>query len=116
MNKFRFILACLAAALLLVGCELFTDTVEYHVTGTSSAISVLYMDKGGELNEVSAASPWSESFTIMNSSRPFMTYLRVTNSDASSTGLTIYISVDGTQEKTTTVAYGASGELYFVVE
>lgn len=116
MNKFRFILVGLAAILLLGACELFTDSIEYHVTGTSSSISLLYMDKGGGLDEIQASSPWSESFTVMNSSRPFMTYLRVTNNDASSTGLTIYISVDGSQERTTTVAYGATGELYFIVE
>jgi len=116
MNKFRFILVCVAAVLLLGGCEFFTESIEYHVTGTSSSISVLYLDRGGELKKVSAASPWSESFTIMNGDRPVMTYLRVTNGDASSTGLTIYISTDGTQERTTTVAYGATGELYFIVE
>jgi len=116
MNKFRFILASLAAILLLGGCELFTDSVEYHVTGTSSAISVLYMDKDGDLDKVTASSPWSESFTLMNSSRPFMTYLRVSNNDSSSAGITIYITVDGSQEKTATVLYTETGELSFVVE
>lgn len=116
MNKFRFILATVAAVLLLGGCELFTDSVEYHVTGTSSAISVLYMDSVGALDTVTASSPWSESFTVMNSSRPFMTYLRVSNNDPASAGITIYITVDGIQEKTATVLYTETGELSFVVE
>jgi hypothetical protein len=116
MNKFRFILASLVVILLLDGCELFTTSIEYHVTGPSSSISVLFMDRGGRLEEVEAASPWSESLTIMNGDRPFMAYLRVTNSDASSTGLTVYIDVDGTQERTASVAYSATGELYFIVE
>jgi len=45
-----------------------------------------------------------------------MTYLRVSNNDSSSAGITIYITVDGSQEKTATVLYTETGELSFVVE
>lgn len=116
MKKPLSILACFFAVITLGGCDLFIDSVEYHVTGPSSSISILYMDKGGGINEVAAASPWQESFSLFTSDRPAMTFLKVTNNAESGDPIIIYISVNGTQERTATVAAGTSGEIYYLVE
>ena len=85
------------------------------MTGGPSSITVLYADKGGDLNKVTASSPWSESFTLMNSNRPFITYLRVTNNGVAD--VQFYITVDGYQETTpVTVASGGTESITFVVE
>lgn len=113
MKKSFPVLLALAAALALGGCELFTSTVEYNVSGGSGFMAIRYQDKGGELVETTVSSPWSTSFDLWSKDRPFLAFLQVTSGGA---GVMLYISVDGSVAATDSVSAYSTGQVFYIVE
>jgi len=112
----------LAAGFLIAGalfalaqCELFSKTVEYAVTAGFGNVTVLYNDENGEGNAVTTAIPWSVSFDLFSSKRPFAAALRVTNN----TGGTVdaCIREEGVNvDEVTGLAAGSTADLWAWIE
>ena len=113
MKKSFPALLALAAALALGGCELFTSTVEYNVSGGSGFMAIRYQDKGVELVETTVSSPRSTSFDLWSKDRPFLAFLQVASGGA---GATLYISVDGSVAASASLAASPTGEVFYIVE
>lgn len=66
MKKSFPALLALAAALALGGCELFTSTVEYNVSGGTGATLYISVDGSVAASASLAASPTGEVFYIVD--------------------------------------------------
>jgi hypothetical protein len=75
----------------------------------------MYQDGSGTLVEARAASPWSTSFQLFGSDRPFLAFIRVTNNGFSN--VDVYILEDGVLAAgpSTATALGGSTEIYAIV-
>jgi hypothetical protein len=96
MRKLAVAALVAAAVFGLSQCELLNKTVEYSVesVGTPS-LTIIYIDVSGEGIEVSTNAPWSESFELFASDRPFVAALRVTNNGPDA--IDVAILEDGTE-------------------
>ena len=65
---------------------------------------------------ISGASPWSTSFQLFGSERPFLAFIRVTNNDLSN-NVNVYILEDGgiVAGPSTATPLGGSTEIYEVI-
>lgn len=117
MKKAVVALLLAGAVLALSQCELFYTTVEYKLTGTSSPIDMMYQNEEGLVEEDSGtSSPWSASFELKPSDRPFLAFIQVTNNGIAN-AVTVEIREDGDLVQTgTAAAGGGSVAIYWVME
>jgi hypothetical protein len=95
MKKLAFAVLMTAAAFALSQCALFNTTVEYSVTSTGfPSVTILYNDENGEGVEINTTAPWSVSFDLFTSDRPFVAAIRVSNNDLTENA-TAFIYEDG---------------------
>ena len=116
MKNFAIAFLIAGVLLALAQCELFSKTVEYNVSGSSTQISVRYQGKNGELVEVSAASPWSTRFDLLTSKRPFLAFIHVTNYGSGDVSVNILEDGVTVAGPGTATASGGSVDLYHIIE
>ena len=115
MKKLGIALIVAALVFGLIQCDLFTKKVEYSVSSDGSgSVSIRYQDSKGQLVDASAVPPWSTSFDLASTDRPFLAFIEVTNFDAS----TVYISIlqDNAIVSTGQIIGVGSVEVYYIVE
>jgi len=95
MKKLAFAILIAGVVFALSQCFLFDTTVEYRVTSASpTSVTILYNDENGEGARVDATTPWSLSFDLYSSERPFAAALRATNNDLVN-NVNLFIYEDG---------------------
>jgi choline-glycine betaine transporter len=115
MRKLVVAVLLAAAVFAFSQCSLFSTTVEYNISGSSFSLDIMYQDESGTLVEVRAASPWSTSFQLYSSERPFLAFIRVTNNGGSN--VDAYILEDGgiAAGPSTATALGGTTEIHAVI-
>lgn len=115
MKRFAVVLLLAGAVFALTQCDLFNTTVEYNVSGGPAPLTIRYNGEDGEIVDVSATAPWSTSFELFSSARPFIAFLRVTT--GSGTAVNAYIREDGnTVDQSLNIPAPGSDDLYYIIE
>jgi hypothetical protein len=115
MKKLVFAILVGIAVFALSQCWLFDTTVEYNISGSSASLNILYQDDHGELSEVDAASPWSTSFELFSSERPFLAFIKVINNGGGNVDVSIRKDGSTVVGPSTAAALGGSTEIYSVI-
>jgi len=102
------------AVLSVSGCSFLTTEVEYSVSGTATSVTIDYTTKTGQMENVTTPSPWQSNFTLYPNNMPFLAFIRVANGGTDA--IRVAIIADGKEVAATSVAAGASDDLYEIVE